>query len=129
MVTSEEFSVYQENPYDQQLLTNLTLIHMNNPWILPQQYRAQLPLQTSTFEKVYFVPREMKLTDLLKQINIGGFKIHASDLPNIHINNFHTDKASQLAHESILSDIIAQQEQPYLKIEFEAGELFQSTTI
>lgn len=81
MVTFEEFNVYRENSYDQLLLNNFTLIHIKSNWICLSFIVLQLSLQTSTLKKKY-----------TKQINIGGFKIHTSDFPNISIN-IHTDKA------------------------------------
>ena len=45
----------------------------------------------------------MKLLDLLKQINIGGFKIHSSDLPNIKIANYYANKPAQLSLDISLS--------------------------
>lgn len=34
----------------------------------------------------------MEIADILKQINIGGFKIHPTDIDQIAIKNFFTGK-------------------------------------
>jgi hypothetical protein len=42
-------------------------------------------IKSSTSERCYFVPLEMSLLEILKEINISGFRIHPNDLENIKI--------------------------------------------
>lgn len=87
VLPNEKYTVLEENEWEHQLLTNSTLINLNNPWILEEKYRGVLPIRESTNEKCYFLPLEITLAEVLKTINISGFRVHASDLPNIKVTN------------------------------------------
>jgi hypothetical protein len=56
----------------------------------------------------------MKLTDLFSQFNIGGLRIHPTDLSNITPKNYHNGLA--LNQTTTIKEILASQEQAYLKI-------------
>ena len=57
----------------------------------------------------------MKINELLRQIDIGGFKIHSTDLDKIEVTNYFTRKS--IKQEQSLKDSIQQQEPSYLKLE------------
>lgn len=57
----------------------------------------------------------MEIGELLKQINICGFKIHPLDLPQIKLKNYITGK--DLSQKESLKMVINEQKEPYLKIE------------
>ena len=88
---------------------------MNNPWILHEKYHNVLPLQHSTPERFYYLPEEITLKELLKQINIGGLKIHPKDIDSIDILNYNNKKT--LDQNQPLREIIKMQELPYLQLE------------
>lgn len=51
----------------------------------------------------------MKISDLLKQINIGGFKIHPSDLLNLHVKNYHSKDNKTLDQEITFENVLKEQ--------------------
>jgi hypothetical protein len=42
---NEKYTLYEESEWEQQLLTNSTLINLQNPWILEEKYRGVLPIK------------------------------------------------------------------------------------
>jgi hypothetical protein len=115
ILTSDNYKVYEENEWEKNLLTNTTLQGLNNPWILEEKYHLISHIKESTIEKCYFVPGEMNINDLLKQINIGGFRIHPSDLPEITVRNYITGK--EIIRDSNLKTLLTEQKEAYLKLE------------
>lgn len=95
-------------------MTNSTLINLKNPWILEDKYRAVSPIRDSTNERCYFLPVEMSLQEIIKSINISGFKIHNSDLANFKIKNYLN--GSDLEQSLTLRDVLNGQNYPYLKL-------------
>lgn len=49
-----------------------------------------MPLKESTTERCYFLPQEITIAELLKNINISGFRVNSKDIPNIKLINFIT---------------------------------------
>ena len=72
------------------------------------------PIQLSTYEKVYYLPQEIKIAEILKQINIGGLKIHSKDIPNIKIKNYANTKPIEQGVS--LRDVIKEQREPFVKL-------------
>jgi hypothetical protein len=50
-------------------------MNLKNTGIFGEKYANIIPVQDSTFEKIYFIPSEMSLNDVLKQINICGLRL------------------------------------------------------
>ena len=86
-----------------------------------------MPIKESTTERCYFLPLEITLEEVLKTINISGFRVHSSDLGNIKVRNYLTN--TEVAQNLTLRQILQSQKLSYLKLELEASLLFQSTTI
>ena len=87
---------------------------MENPWILPSKYHSIQPLKISTFEKIYFLPQEISVEEILKQINIGGFRIHSKDIQNVELKNHINQK--NIDHSTKLRDVVKEQEESFVKI-------------
>jgi hypothetical protein len=60
---------------------------LKNVGIFGANYLNSLPLQNSTFEKIYYLPVEMSLEDIAKQINICGYKLSNEAVKNIKVHN------------------------------------------
>lgn len=69
----------------------------------------------------------MEITDILKQINIGGFRIHPSDLAEITVKNYLT--GNNIDKNTNFKTILKEQKEPYLKLEIESCQLFKNSTI
>ena len=57
------------------LLVNSTLQRVTKPAIFDKTYQSIQPAAVSMFDHFYYLPREMSVQDLLKQINISGFRV------------------------------------------------------
>ena len=111
----QQYSLYENNPLEKSLLTNSTLLSLKNPWILEDKYRSVLPLKNSTPERCYLVPSEMKLTELLKYIQICGFTIHKDDISKVTLVNQLT--GNTLPQDLTVGAALQQQEHPFLRLE------------
>lgn len=114
MLPNEKYRLYEESEWEQQLLTNSTLINLNNPWILEEKYRTVLPIRDSTTERTYFLPQEITLGEVLKHINISGFRVHPTDLPTLRITNL--INGAEVPHEATLRDVLSGQHLPFLRL-------------
>jgi len=50
-------------------------MNLKNVGIFGSNYINSLPSQNSTFEQIYYLPVEMSIEDIAKQINICGYKL------------------------------------------------------
>jgi hypothetical protein len=56
------------------------LYKLKNIGIFGSSYLNDVPVQDSTFEKVYYLPCEMTLSDVLKQVNLCGYKLNEESI-------------------------------------------------
>lgn len=72
-----EFKLYKNvTQQTSELLTNQTLIKLKNLGIFGPSYMNKVPVQDSTSENIYYLPCEMSLNDILRQVNLCGLRLN-----------------------------------------------------
>lgn len=71
----DDYDTYELCDKEIELLTNQTLLNLKNPPLFDGKYRCKLPVQQSTYEHLYFLPKEMTIRDVLNHFSLCGFRI------------------------------------------------------
>lgn len=77
-LTEPKFEFYAvDDQAELELLTNELLMNMERPSVLDSNYvRKESVKNTLTHQHVYEVPVEMKVDDLIKEVNLAGLRLN-----------------------------------------------------
>lgn len=133
---SKEYDIWVDSPAlpaeFNKLLVNSTLQRVAKPLIFDKAYQSHHPAKMASFDYIYNLPLEMTIHDMLKQINISGFKIDAESIRSGKVQvKVHGRPKGEVKLETKLSEIANRDKsgQPIIEFEIDADQIFAGSTI